>query len=62
MEISFTLSKIKFLFQDQISMNTFLERMYEKHKNPICNDGELHAPTWCNNECEKHFFVITIKQ
>ena len=45
MDISFTLSEIKFLFQDQISINTFLERMYEKHKNPISIEGELHVST-----------------
>ena len=61
MELSFTLSEIKFLFQDQISINTFLERMYEKYKNPICIEGELHAPTWCDNECEKYFFLKQLK-
>ena len=61
MELSFTLSEIKFLFQDQISINTFLKRMYEKYKNSICIEGELHAPTWCDNECEKYFFLKQLK-
>ena len=61
MELSFTLSEIKFLFQDQISINTFLERMYEKYKNPICIEGDLHTPTWCDNECKKYFFLKQLK-
>ena len=35
--------------------------MYEKYKNPICIEGELHAPTWCDNECEKYFFLKQLK-
>ena len=35
--------------------------MYEKYKKPISIEEELHAPTWCDNECEKCFFLKQLK-
>ena len=35
--------------------------MYEKYKNPISIEEELYAPTWCDNECEKYFFLKQLK-
>ena len=48
--------EINFLCKNNNTLDVFLKISCQSYQDPWCVDGEPHAHTWCNGECEKHHF------